>query len=65
MNDEIMTVESEVVEVVGEVVEDPRLFLETPFSEYTVSEGLLLSLFLAVIFAALAKIIKGGFNWLS
>ena len=45
----------------GEVV---RLFLETPFDDYTVSEGLLLTLFLCVIAAALIKLLKEGFYWL-
>lgn len=33
-------------EVVAEVVEAPRLFLTTPFADYTVTEGFLLLLFL-------------------
>ncbi len=50
-----------VSEVTGEVV---RPFLETPFGDYTVSEGLLLTLFLCVFAAALIKLLKEGFYWL-
>lgn len=39
-------------------LEEPRLFLSTPFDDYTVSEGLLLSIFLALVFGALWKFIK-------
>ena len=50
-----------VSEVTGEVV---RPFLETPFDDYTVSEGLLLTLFLCVFAAASIKLLKEGFYWL-
>ena len=51
------------VEVVAEVVQD-RPFLTTSFEEYSVSEGLLLMLLLALFAALLVKIVKGGFYWL-
>jgi len=38
--------------------------LTTPFEEYTVTEGLLLLLFLSVVAAACVKLLKGGFAWL-
>lgn len=46
-----------------EVVEE-RPFLSTPFTEYTVTEGLLLVLVLSVAASALVKILKWGFSWL-
>lgn len=52
MNEEII----ETLEVVQETAAaDLRLFLETPFEEYTVTEGLLLFILLAIV----AKIIVG------
>ncbi len=44
--------------------EDKRPALTTPFSEYTVTEGLLLLLFLAVLGSQLIRMIKGAFHWL-
>jgi len=38
--------------------------LTTPFEDYTVTEGLLLLLFLSVVVAACVKMLKGGFAWL-
>ena len=38
--------------------------LETPFAEYTVTEGLLLLLLVLVIASWCVKMIKGGFSWL-
>jgi len=38
--------------------------LTTPFEDYTVTEGLLLLLFLSVVAAACVKMLKGGFAWL-
>lgn len=38
--------------------------LETPFEDYTVTEGLLLLLLLSVFVSACAKLLKGGFAWL-
>lgn len=46
------------------VIEEPHLFLNTPFDEYNVSEGLLLSLLLCLFISTLAKILKEGFYWL-
>ena len=53
----------ETVEAV-EVPEDSRLFLTTPFEEYTVTEGLLLMLLLLALVAVCVKLVKGGFSWL-
>lgn len=47
-----------------ELTEEPRLFLTTPFEEYTVTEGLLLTLLLCLFISALVKIVKEGFYWL-
>lgn len=59
---------TEVVEVsetvVAEVVEPEPLFMTKPFSEYTVSEGLLLLLVLLTVIQMCIKIVKGGFWWL-
>ena len=41
-----------------------RPLLMTSFSDYTVTEGLLLLLLLAAFAAACAKILKGGLSWL-
>lgn len=38
--------------------------LETPFEDYTVTEGLLLLLLVLVIVSWCVKMIKGGFSWL-
>lgn len=38
--------------------------LETPFEEYTVTEGLLLLLLVLVVVSWCVKMIKGGFSWL-
>lgn len=51
-------------ESVSEITGEVRPFLETPFDDYTVSEGLLLTLFLCVFAAALIKLLKEGFYWL-
>lgn len=56
--------ETEFVEVVGEPVEQDRLFLTTPFEEYTVSEGLLLMILLLAVVMICVKMVKGGFFWL-
>lgn len=38
--------------------------LETPFDEYTVTEGLLLILVLLIVVSWCVKMVKGGFSWL-
>ena len=38
--------------------------LYTDFADYTVTEGLLLLLFVSVFASWLIKIVKGGFSWL-
>lgn len=38
--------------------------METPFEDYTVTEGLLLLLLLSVFLSVCAKLLKGGFVWL-
>ena len=47
---------SEVVEV--------RPFLDTPFTDYTVTEGLLLSVLLVLVLSACIRVVKEGFSWL-
>lgn len=56
------TVEPVPVEVV--VSFPDRSFLDTPFDEYSVTEGLLLLLFLAVFVAAVAGLLRRAFSWL-
>lgn len=51
------------VTVVGEVVQE-RPFLTTSFEEYSVTEGLLLMLLLALFVSLCWKMLKGGFYWL-
>ena len=41
-----------------------RPFLTTPFSDYSVTEGLLLLLVLSVVVSWIFKLLKGGFSWL-
>lgn len=60
---ELETVEAEVVELVGEEVSD-RPFFTTDFSDYTVTEGLLLCLVLLTVLQMLIRIVKEGFWWL-
>lgn len=38
--------------------------LETPFEDYTVSEGLLLLLLVLLLLSWCVRMIKGGFSWL-
>lgn len=63
---EVLTPEAtpEPTETIEMVVEEPRLFLATPFEEYTVTEGLLLTLVLLVVVSFLVKTVKEGFYWL-
>ena len=44
-----------------EIVTGARLFLETPFSEYTVTEGFLLLFLLAGFACTIIWFFKGGF----
>ncbi len=39
-------------------------FLEKPFTDYTVTEGLLLVIVLLLILSQLGRIVKEGFHWL-
>lgn len=48
-------------DIVAVVEEPPRLFLSTPFSDYTVTEGLLLCVLLALIVSALWSFVKEAF----
>jgi len=50
------------LETIQGTAEHPML--TTPFEDYTVTEGLLLLLFLSVVVAACVKMLKGGFSWL-
>ncbi len=50
------------LETIQGAVDHPML--TTPFEDYTVTEGLLLLLFLSVVVAACVKMLKGGFAWL-
>ena len=57
---------SEVVQLLTEIRQEVALHpaMTTDFADYTVSESLLLLLFLSVVGSWLVKIIKGGFSWL-
>lgn len=48
------------------IVEQPpsRPLLTTSFSDYTVTEGLLLLLLLCLVAQSCIRILKGGFSWL-
>ncbi len=50
-----------ITELTPEIVSDAHLFWETSFSEYTVSEGLLLLIFLAGFLWLVVWFFKGGF----
>lgn len=50
------------LETIQGVTDHPALI--TPFEDYTVTEGLLLLLFLSVFVLACIKMLKGGFSWL-
>ena len=50
------------LETIQGAVDHPMM--ETPFEDYTVTEGLLLLLLLSVFLAACVKMLKGGFAWL-
>lgn len=50
------------LETIQGVVDHPMM--ETPFEDYTVTEGLLLLFLLSVFLAACVKLLKGGFAWL-
>lgn len=58
MNEEII----ETLEVVADTSADGlRLFLTTPFSEYTVTEGLLLFIFLAIVVKIIFDLLRRCF----
>ncbi len=42
----------------------PRPLFTTPFSDYTVTEGLLLLLLLCLVAQSCIRMLKGGFSWL-
>lgn len=46
------------------ILMDEHQFLETPFSQFTVVEGLLLFILLAFYVRAIVDIIKESFKWL-
>ena len=62
MNEEelIPGTDTEVIEVVAEVVED-YTFLDKPFAEYTTTEGLLLLLFVFVFLDFILNILRRWF----
>ena len=49
--------------VIAEVVDD-RLFMTTPIDDYTVTEGLLLLIFLVLVLQLVIRFVKGAFWWL-
>ena len=65
----IKFVKDELIQIGDEVTEmqlsmDSHPMLTTPFENYTVTEGLLLLLFLSVFIAACARMLRGGLSWL-
>lgn len=54
----------ESVEAIEEKVTAPRLFLETPLDEYTVTEGLLFTIVICMFLKSLWRFVKEGFYWL-
>jgi hypothetical protein len=54
----------EVIETM-EVLEDTsNPFLTTPFEDYTVTEGLLLTILMVAFIMFCINVVKGGFSWL-
>lgn len=49
---------------IRDALPDDHPLLTTDFEDYTVAEGLLLSLFLCVVGSWCVRMIKGGFSWL-
>lgn len=61
------TSSSDTVQLLTEIrnaLPDDHPLLTTNFEDYTVAEGLLLSLFLCVVGSWCVRMIKGGFSWL-
>ena len=54
----------EVIETIEVAADTSSPFLTTPFADYTVTEGLLLTLLLLAFLAFCNKVVKGGFSWL-
>ena len=68
MTNETQTYEfSEQVEILTEIREEVTQHpaLTTDFADYTVSECLLLLLFLSVFCSCLVRLVKGGLSWLN
>lgn len=55
---------TETTEPIQVIVVESRPFLTTSFADYTVTEGLLLTLLLVVIVSKVLKFAKGCFAWL-
>lgn len=49
---------------IRDALPDDHPLLTTEFEDYTVAEGLLLSLFLCVVGSWCVRMVKGGFSWL-
>lgn len=63
---EILTIYDAVNQIAVDVRQGTdRPFMDTPFDEYSVTEGLLLLLFLCCFLTCCYKIIKGAFSWLN
>ena len=56
--------QEELQQIQVEVTFPERPFMTTPLDDYTVSEGLLLMIWLTVIVLAVLKIVKEAFEWL-
>jgi len=57
-------IEVTIPEPMAVTVVDTRPFFTTPFTEYTVTEGLLLSILLVIVVSKVLKFAKGCFAWL-
>ena len=58
-------IELDPVEIVSEIQEEQlRPFLTTEFSDYSVTEGLLLALLLFSFLSVCVRVLKEGFFWL-
>lgn len=54
----------ESVAAIEEQITAPQLLLETPIDEYTVTEGLLLTIVICMFLKSLWRLVKEGFYWL-
>lgn len=51
-------------ESIAVVADNTHYFMTTDFADYTVTEGLLLCIFVLMIVKSISRVIKEGFYWL-